>query len=143
MIAVFCPQCGVAEKVFKGRKLDYLCEKCDKEFDLLDAETLEVGKDEINILRAYEENRIIVLPVPIGGTIYIPYRFEDTDGTIDAGVEEARISGYVKEGNREFYTIFDECGASDIEPGKFYLTREAAEIALEALGVEGGGINNG
>jgi hypothetical protein len=88
------------------------------------------------LARAKTEGRLIILPVPIGGIIYIPYKFKDLDGTIDAGVEEAKLSGYIKEGEREFYTTYDDHGTNDYEPGKFYLTPAEAEKALEKLEVD-------
>jgi hypothetical protein len=90
------------------------------------------------LAKAKAEGRIVMLPVPIGGAIYIPYKFRDLDGTVDAGIEETKLSGYIKEGDREFYTTHDEVGASDYEPGLVFLTRQEAEKALETLAVEEG-----
>ncbi|RCX20900.1 hypothetical protein DFR58_101102 [Anaerobacterium chartisolvens] len=88
------------------------------------------------LAKAKEEGRIILLPVPIGGTIFVPYKYKDVDGTIESGIEEAKLSGYVKEGDKEFYTTYDERGCNDYEPGSFYLTREEAEPALVDLEAE-------
>lgn len=82
---------------------------------------------------AKAEDRLLILPVPIGGTIYVPYKYKDTDGTIEAGIEEAKLSGYVKEGDREFYTTYDELGTNDYDPKDIFLTREDAEKALEGM----------
>lgn len=81
-----------------------------------------------------EDGRYIHLPVPLGAPVYVIYRFAEEYGRIVEGVEETRLSGYIKEDDREFYTTHDSvCGSCDVEPDKLFLTREEAEKALEAL----------
>ncbi len=93
-----------------------------------------LGPDGVaELVKAKAEDRLLILPVPIGGTIYVPYKYKDTDGTIEAGIEEAKLSGYVKEGDREFYTTYDELGTNDYEPGTFHLSREEAEKVLVSM----------
>ena len=138
MITIFCPHCGGCESVVKGIGNDFYCDDCQEGFDIGDSETEEVNSD---VIKAHTEGRFIILPVPIGGTIYIPFKYADNDGSVEEGVEEAKISGYMKEGTREFYTLFDENGASDIAPGEFYLTMQEAVKALETMEVTGGASN--
>lgn len=105
-------------------------------FELLaQYEDSQLGPAEVNELaKAKAEGRFLILPVPIGGTIYVPYRFRDPfNGNIDEGIEEPKLAGYVKEGKKEFYTTYDELGSNDHEPGTFFLTREEAEKALKKM----------
>ena len=60
------------------------------------------------------EDRTIVLPVPIGGKVYVPHRYT------------------VIEGDKELYaTCVGNCRNVDIETGQVFITREAAEKWLQ------------
>jgi hypothetical protein len=87
-----------------------------------------------NLLEELEfGKRIIVLPVPIGAPVFIPYRFIDADvehGEKEEGVEEAHLSGYIKKEDREFYTTYDAGCTSDIRPDRLFTSREEAEAFL-------------
>ena len=97
-------------------------------------------EDTKELVKAKAEGRMIILPVPIGASIFVPYRDKELDGSIYEGVEELHLSGYVKEGNREFYLTYgDDEGSCDIEPSKLYTSREEAEKALEIGGGQDGG----
>lgn len=89
-----------------------------------------------------EDNCCIRLPVPIGAPVFAVYRFAEEYGKVVEGVVETRLSGYIKEDDREFYTTHDSvCGCCDVEPDKLFLTRDDAEKALAAIkdGKKGGG----
>lgn len=74
------------------------------------------------------------LPVPIGSPVYIPYKTRDIDGNIDQGIERTYLSGYVKEGDREFYLTYAEgFGAGDFAPDELFATQEEAEAALAEI----------
>lgn len=89
---------------------------------------------EVNELaKAKSEGRLLILPVPIGGTIYVPYKYKDTDGSIEEGIEESKLSGYIKEGDREFYMTYDELGTNDYDPRDIFLTKEDAEKVLVGM----------
>jgi hypothetical protein len=77
------------------------------------------------------DEKCIHLPVAIGDPIYVPYRFKDTDGTINEGVEVLHLSGYVNEDGREFYLTYDEFGTNDIPIANAYVTRAEAEERLK------------
>ncbi|ADY54697.1 hypothetical protein Sgly_0331 [Syntrophobotulus glycolicus DSM 8271] len=99
-------------------------------------EDLGSPEEVAKLAKAKEEGRLIVLPVPIGGSIYVPFRYQDLDNNIDEGVEELHLSGYCKEGEREFYMTYDDSGTNDIEPCEVYITKEEAEQALKVKGAE-------
>jgi hypothetical protein len=82
------------------------------------------------ICDAERESRLLVLPTKIGGSIYVIYEDEEIDGADMSGVEELKLSGYIKEGEREFYTTYDDKGTCDILKDELFLSREAAEEAL-------------
>lgn len=85
------------------------------------------------LVKAKAEGQLIKLPVPIGAPVYVPYRLEEFDGSISDGVEELHLSGYIKEGDREFYTTYDdEYGTEDVDPDELYASHEEAKKALEA-----------
>lgn len=82
---------------------------------------------------AEEQSRLIMLPVPIGGVMYATYEYEETDGSIVRGIEEVHLSGYVKEGEREFYTTYDETGTCDFGPDEIFAAHEDAVAALKKM----------
>lgn len=114
------------------------CNRCEANIQVIrrlaQYEDSGLSPEEVTRLaKAKAEGRLLILPVPIGGTIYVPYKYKDTDGTIEADTEEAKLSGYVKGGDREFYTTYDEMGTNDYDPRDIFLTREEAEKALEGM----------
>ena len=79
-------------------------------------------------------DRVIILPVPIGSKVYMPYRYPELDSTVDEGVEELILTGYVKEGDREFYIMsVDGKSTDDILCNELFTTYEEAAKALEGL----------
>jgi hypothetical protein len=90
----------------------------------------KLRKEKDKIWTAWQEGRAIMLPVPIEAPVYVPYRYKDLDGSIDEGVEELHLSGYLKEDDREFYLTYDDTGSCDIEPDELYTSREEAEAEL-------------
>lgn len=99
----------------------------DIKFLLAEVERLEAELQHYRQLK--DEGRLVELPVPIGGSLWVAYEITETDGSIDRGVEEVHLSGYIREGDREFYTTFDESGTCDFAPDQVYLTPEAADRA--------------
>ena len=95
------------------------------------------GRRIAEIAKAEKEGRLIMLPVPIGAPVFVVYSFAEPDGSIDEGVEELRLSGYIKEGDREFYTTYDEAvGSCDFKPEDIFVTRIEAEKALSTACLE-------
>lgn len=80
--------------------------------------------------RRKADDRTIILPVPIGAPVYVPFSYDELDGSVDKGVEELHLSGYFKEGEREIYLTYDNSGICDIKPKDLFTNREAAEAAL-------------
>lgn len=84
-----------------------------------------------NFRHLVEDDCCIRLPVPIGTPVFVIYRFAEGYGKIVEGVEETRLTGYVNEDGREFYTTCDSvCGSCDVAPGDLFTTRAEAEKAL-------------
>jgi len=95
-----------------------------------------VAEEAQGVMKAKREGRLIELPVPIGGIIYLPYKIQMLDGSIDQGVEEGRLTGYIDEGERKFYTYCDgaECEGNILVNRAFKTRREALD-ALETMEV--------
>ena len=84
-----------------------------------------------------ESGLIIELPVPIGEKVYIPYKYKGLNGSVNKGVEITRLSGYVKENDKDFYITSDNfCGLSFYKPNEIYITMEAAEARLKEMELE-------
>lgn len=82
------------------------------------------------LARAKAENRLIILPVPIGEPIYVIADYSETDGAPVLEVEEMHLSGYIKEGKREFYATYDNGLTCDIDIAETFATYDDAEAAL-------------
>ena len=66
--------------------------------------------------------------------VWIPGCFEEVDGNEGFCIGKTRLSGYINEGDRAFYTTYDaEDGTMDIEPDLLCKTREAAEAKLTEI----------
>lgn len=105
----------------------------EKEFDMLRAEmraayTIGIEIDRLKeICAAQKSERLVVLPVPIGEPIYVAYRFG-----AESGVESQLLSGYIKEGEREFFTTYEEpFGTDDVETGRAFGSYEEAREFLK------------
>lgn len=86
-----------------------------------------------------EKGQMIVMPVPIGSPVYIPYRTMELDGTVAKGIDQMYLTGYIKEGTGEFYTVADDFGGTtDIIPNELCTTRDAAEVMLEEIDATAG-----
>ena len=124
-----CPFCG--SKTFGGEVHPYHYTI----FCACGAEVMSEGTRE-DVEKAWNtranEDRTIVLPVPIGGKVYVPYRHTviagEKKGLVIKVVDELSLCGYIKEGDREFYaTCVGNCRKVDIETGQVFITREDAE----------------
>lgn len=86
------------------------------------------------LMKEYKAGRLLPLPVPIGARVYIPFYDTEVDGTIDEGIEESCLSGYVNEQGRVFYLTYSEDGGScDINPQDLCTTKEQAQHRLGEL----------
>ena len=87
-------------------------------------------------------DRAIILPVPIGEKVYVPYRYQELDESVDEGVEEYIITGYIKEHDKAFYTVMtiDSNATDDIPCDEVYTTQAAAEKALQEVQPDGSNI---
>ena len=128
-----CPFCG--SKTFGGEVHPHHCTI----FCACGAEVMSEGTRE-DVEKAWNtranEDRTIVLPVPIGEKVYVPYRYMESAGEeagmVIEGVDELNLSGYIKEGDRELYaTCVGNCRDVDIETGQVFITREDAEKWLK------------
>jgi hypothetical protein len=96
--------------------------------DGIDTERLEA------ICTAERENRLLILPAPIGDKIYMPGICYGIDERASLCIDESRLSGYVNEGGREFYTTYEEgYGTCDIEVDMLCVNKESAEKKLEEI----------
>lgn len=96
---------------------------------------MELAEEAHGLIEAKRERRLIELPVPIGGTIYIPYKIRDIDGSISQGIEEGALTGYVDEGEdgRRFYTYQYASSFADVPVEQVCKTRREALAALETM----------
>lgn len=80
------------------------------------------------ICEAERAGRLIILLAPIGAPIYtiVPDDIDVNGSHMPAEIEQLHLSGYVKEGDREFYLTYDESGTCDIDVNNAYRTREDA-----------------
>ncbi len=106
-----------------------------QDFEMLRAElraayTIGIEIDRLKgICKAEREGRLVVLPVPIGKPIYLPYRMGEL-----SGVEEHFLSGYIREGEKEWYTTWEEpFGADDVAVDKAFGSYAEAEAFLEKM----------
>lgn len=139
------------------------CDKCLTVIDIDDAEDWLKVKTEYSTYRlcpkcshgfwlavdpAYPpvsapEKNVLPLPVPIGGMIYIPYRYK-RDGVCvedgDEGVERNQLRGYLQERDGcAFYAYEGEGfgGIGYIEVEMAYPTLEAAQARLDEMIAKG------
>lgn len=88
-----------------------------------------IAKDEL--MKAWEENRVIVLPVPIGAPVYAPYQCEFEDGYMESGVDTLYLSGYSLENGCELLLTYDEkCGGEVFERKDIYLSYKKALASI-------------
>lgn len=81
--------------------------------------------------RADKEGRVVILPVPIGESIFAICEYVEDNGTRIQDIEELKISGYIKENEQEFYITYDEeFGSADVQIRNAFPTYKEAKIAL-------------
>lgn len=124
----------------RTRKLDYQIKYLqDHRTQCIEAKdinwyVIEAIDQAIGILQALKENRLLILPVPIGAEVYIPGSYEEIDGSTVFDIDKTKLSGYIKENDREFYTTYDEnCGTMDVEKSELCTTHEEAKKKLEQI----------
>jgi hypothetical protein len=99
-----------------------------------------IANEAQSVMKAKKDGLLIELPVPIGGTVYIPYKIRDVDGSILSGVEIGKLTGYIDENGRKFHTYFEDGSedVNDVPINDVFTTPEEALAALGKIEVEEG-----